>query len=231
MIYNSFDKSFTKGFATSILITLNSIICIGQISDSLGQRMAGELEWKNSESVLGGLQDTLVKTKEFTSEQFLYRGIKNQVFVFCDSIACTNCDTLYPISKYKWELIPGGGKISRVMAFDSLKNELYKIKFPVAYIPDPTIFLGKTASGTRLKSVDRQISVDYRGGFKIDTEFEILSWSVVRGDAELDGDGTNLSEEAILFIEGIEDKEEFTVKVRIKDQLGVVRKLSGVFYK
>jgi len=173
---------------------------------------------------------------ELISKQILFRGIENDVMFVKNDVSeyfvdCQNCDTFYLIDENHYMVTPGMGRVVIINFYtvDSLKNKIYTIKYPLAHVPDPVLFVGESTNGTRVNIGDNILSVRYRSDFNIAMGFNITKWSLYYGDIKVDGEGDELNDSAISVLSNLDKGQVFSVIATVKDEQGISRLIGGAF--
>lgn len=151
-------------------------------------------------------------------------------------IDCTECDTTHSASVPNTYIIRVSDSTPRkwitVNALDEHDKIVGSTEVYALNIPNPSIYLGSTLNGGKLKGEYRHmIFVKYDPGIPLNAAFAVKSWELHYGNKTISGVGSSLSQKARKMIEEIESDGVFSLIVKVRGPNRKERVLGASFQK
>lgn len=169
----------------------------------------------------------------------LYRGYENKY-----NFGQLGCEEDYELEGVNCELIKvnddendnlyiiktkSGDKTASVN-FVADGKVLGSVDFIVKALPRPDLYWGEKVDGTNF-SEDAELSVKYETGLAFNASYSVISWSSTHDDKNFEGEGNQLSEDFLAYLNGLAPGETISITVKVEDQNGTTRLKTGVWTK
>ncbi len=179
----------------------------------------------------------------------LFRGHKNNVKIHAynerinyvaNARISESSDSLYTDSGYVYfdyyVIEPGAGKYVEFFNVDEMLLDSHLVlKIPVKNLPLPELYLGdlkssESYSKERFK-VQNKLFVKFPIESYLNDQLPINSWSLHLGDSLItDGLGDNLNDEALLFLQNLNPKDEIKFSANVRFKSNASRRMHAIYY-
>jgi hypothetical protein len=170
-----------------------------------------------------------------SDNQLIYRNVLNNITITpleaATNVDCPYCDTMYK-SEFpnQYYIKPSKGRVSEIIISDSsTANVLEKHKIKNSYLPDPILFYGASKNGTKCSKNAHHIFAKYPPEMNINLDSEIIKWEIHIDANTFSGEGNQLTEDVIAFLETYEGNGVISIIAVVRTADGIARKLGGAF--